>query len=450
MKQLMLSAMHSGAGKTVFVCGLLAALKKRGVSVAALKCGPDYIDPLFHARVLGVPSRNLDLVLQGEKGVMETLSRCKADIGLLEGAMGFYDGAAGTDRASAWDLAVTTNTPVVLVLRPAGTALTLAAQVKGMLSFRENSRIRGLILSQCKESLAAFLAPLLERETGLPVFGYLPSMEAARLDSRHLGLLHPDEIAGMSGRLDEIARQMEKTVQIDALLALAEDGAGEKGGMTQSVPARVPARCRIAVARDAAFSFYYEDQFDRLREAGGEIVFFSPLSDTVLPAGTDGIYLGGGYPELSAKTLSANEAMRRCIQKAVLEGIPTIAEGGGFLYLQKTLEDPEGTSWPMCEILPGAGYQTRGLCRFGYCFMQARADSLLFRSGERVPAHGFHRWDSTDRGSDFVCRSLRGGCWMEGAASPTLYAAFPQLHFGGELPLAERFVEACRQAKTRK
>lgn len=438
MKRLMLSAMHSGAGKTVAVCGLLAALRRRGIDVRAFKSGPDYIDPMFHTRVLGIPSRNLDLFLQGEKGVLATLERNRGEVAVLEGAMGFYDGMAGTDRASAWELACVTDTPVILALRPKGTGITLAAQVRGLMEFRENSHISGLLLTDCKPSLADYLKPVLERETGLPVLGYLPPMAEAVLESRHLGLLTAGEIQDLSERFDRIAEQMEKSVDLPALLDLAaEDGKGA-GNLAFPEP-----KCRIAVAMDEACCFYYADNFDYLRLAGAELVFFSPLRDAHLPEGTDGIYLGGGYPELYARQLSENRSMLDNLREAITGGTPTLAECGGFLLLQKTLEDDKRLAWPAVSVLSGAGFKTGRLQRFGYHDLCAENDSMLFRANERVPVHEFHYWDCTENGSDLLSVKQDGRQWRCGFVSDALYAAFPHLHFGGETPLAERFVRAC-------
>ena len=268
----MLAAMNSGSGKTVVTCALLAALKAQGISVQSFKCGPDYIDPMFHSRVLSVPSRNLDLFLQGEAGVRRTLGRQSAELALIEGAMGFYDGVKGTDRASAWDIARTADVPVVLILRPKGASLTLAAQIRGLQSFRTPSHIAGLLLNDCKPSLYAYLKPILERETGLPVVGFLPPMEEAVLESRHLGLLTAGEIENLTARFEAITRQMEQTVDIDALLALA--GEAPEGQTPSVLP---PVRCKIAVARDEAFCFCYEDNLDLLRENGAELAIFRPL-----------------------------------------------------------------------------------------------------------------------------------------------------------------------------
>lgn len=423
MRALIISAMNSGSGKTVLTCGLLAALKARGMEVQAFKCGPDYIDPMFHSRALTTPSRNLDLFLQGEAGVRRTFARAfGADLALVEGAMGFYDGWRGTDQASAWAVAETADIPVVLVLRPRGASLTLAAQIRGLMDFRSPSHIAGLLLNDCKPSLYAHLKPILEGETGLPVLGYLPPMEEAVLESRHLGLLTAGEVENLSARFEAIARQMERTVDLSALLSLA----GEISVVAAPTPAPVP-RCKIAVARDEAFCFCYADNLDALEDAGAELICFSPIRDLGLPSDADGLYLPGGYPELYARQLSENYSMRESVRQAVAAGLPTVAECGGFLYLQETLEDEQGKTWPMAGVLPGAGYRTGHLQRFGYKKLNAEGDSLLFRKGETVPAHEFHYWDCTR---------------PELVLTKKLYAAFPHLHFGGELPLAERFAEA--------
>lgn len=440
MKRIMLSAMHSGAGKTVAVCALLSALKRRGMDVRAYKCGPDYIDPLFHTRVLGVPSRNLDLFLKGEDGARRALAQCSGEIAVLEGAMGYYDGVAATADASAWDVAVKTDTPVILVLRPKGVGLSLAAQVRGMLQFRQTSQIAGLLLTDCRAHLADYLTPMLERETGLPVLGYLPPMAEAVFESRHLGLQTPDEIEALAARFETIAAQLERTVDLDRLLSLAADG--------EAAPAEIHAAaagCRIAVAQDEAFCFAYADSLDALRNAGAELVFFSPLWDKTLPPEIDGLYLCGGYPELYAEALSKNETMRASVRDAVQRGLPTIAECGGFLYLQTTLEDAEGAAQPMCGVLPGAGMRTGRLQRFGYAWLETDTDSMLFRAGERVPVHEFHYWDSTENGSDLRAVKPDGRQWSCAFAAPRLYAGFPHLPLGGETPLAERFVRTCQQ-----
>ena len=435
MKTIMIAAMHSGAGKTVTTCALLSALKQRGERMQAFKCGPDYIDPMFHEHILGVPSRNLDLFLQGVEGVGKTLSRMDADIAVIEGAMGFYDGLNNTTEASAWDLARLTGTPVVLVVNSKGSGLTLAAKVKGLVDFRPDSGIAALILADTPERRASSLAPVLERETGLPVLGFLPPMEEARFESRHLGLMTAGEITDLSARLE-----------IDRLLILASTSRLRRLGEGDRFSGGRGFCCRIAVARDEAFCFLYADNLDALRDAGAELTFFSPLHDFDLPK-ADGLYLPGGYPELYAERLSENTAILQSIAAAVKSGLPTVAECGGFLYLGQSLEDAEGRAHPMCGVLPGRGFKTGHLQRFGYQTLTAPADSLLFHTGERIPAHEFHYWDCTENGADLRSEKPDGRSWACGFASPSLYAAFPHLHFGGEIPMAKRFVKACEQWK---
>ena len=438
MKSVMIAAMHSGAGKTVMSCALMAALKKRGLRVQAFKSGPDYIDPMFHSRVLGVESRNLDLFLQGEAGVKRSFSRASGDLALVEGAMGYYDGINGGTDASAWALADLLELPTILVLRPKGSGVSLAAQVCGMRDFRRESRIAGLLLADCTDPLAAMLRPILERECDLPVLGHLPPMEEARIESRHLGLLTAAEVEDLTARFDRIAETLEQSIDLDALLYLLPDR--EVKPYREERKAK---RCRIAVARDEAFCFQYADNLDALQDARAELCFFSPLRDHALPEGVSGLYLSGGYPELHAESLARNRSMRDAIRGALSAGMPTVAECGGFLYLQQTLEDPQGVAFPMCGALPGQGFRTGKLQRFGYQTLTAETDSLLFQKGEIAPAHEFHYWDSTENGTALCSEKADGRSWRCGYADAQLYAAFPHLHFGGALPMARRFVKAC-------
>ncbi len=448
MKCLMIAAPASGSGKTVLMCGLLAALSRRGLSLEAFKCGPDYIDPMYHRQVLGVPSHALDLFLQGEAGVKRTLAGQRADLALIEAAMGYYDGVNGTDEASAWRIAGIAEAPVVLAVRPEASSVTLAAEIAGMLCFRDPSRIVGVILTDCSSSRADLLAPIIERECALPVLGYLPSMEEAQFASRHLGLLTPAEIEDHAARFAAVADQLELTVDLDALLDLAGDVADPVTSKetTSELSPNAEACCTIAVARDEAFCFYYEDSLDALRSAGAELVFFSPLHDEALPA-SDGLYLGGGYPELYAEGLAANTAMREQVCAAVRAGLPTVAECGGYLYLQHELDDPDGRPWPMAGAFDeeSTGYATSALRRFGYLTLGSDQDTLLVHGGEQIPAHEFHHWDVTADGADLIATKPNGMQWRCGHATPVLYAAFPHLHLAGEYPLAQRFADAAAQ-----
>lgn len=446
MIECMLAAPASGSGKTAMACALLAVLHKRGLAPCAFKCGPDYIDPMFHRAVLGVESHNLDLFLCERDTVRALYARHTAahSAAVVEGVMGFYDGVGGvTARASAWHVADTLDLPVLMVLRPRGVSLTLAAQVRGLLAFRQPSHIAGILLNDCSPMLAQSLAPMLERETGVPVLGYLPHMSEAAFESRHLGLYTAAEISGLAARIGALAAQLEQSVDMPRLLALCGRHRGNDAAREREAPAQKQPAARIAVARDEAFCFAYAETLDALRDAGAELLFFSPVHDAALPEGTGGLYLPGGYPELYAVQLSQNEAMRRSVRIAVEKGLPTVAECGGFLYLGQSLEDEDGVVHPMAGALPGAGVRRQKLVRFGYAQLTAKADSLLLRAGEMVPVHEFHYWDSTQNGDAFTAQKpATGRSWACGFAGPALYAGFPHLYFAGRPELAGRFVRA--------
>ena len=440
--RLMFCAPASGSGKTTVTCAVLRALLRRGLRPMACKSGPDYIDPMFHSRVLGAQSCNLDLFFFSRSAARALLARNAehADVTVLEGAMGYYDGIAMSSNASAWDLACTTDTPAVLVVDGRGRALSAAAEVQGFRSFRQPSRIAGVVLNRVSPMLYPRLAETITRETGLPVFGYLPVMEDCVIESRHLGLVTAAEIGDLQEKLDRMARQAEQTMDLDGLLALARSAPALD--TEAPAPEPVPGRPGIAVARDKAFCFYYEASLQVLRDLGAELIPFSPLKDAALPENIQGLYLGGGYPELYAETLSHNETMRRSVYEAVTGGMPTVAECGGFLYLHRTLKDPSGTSWPMAGVLDAEGYPTGKLSRFGYVTLTAEDDSLLFRRGETMPAHEFHYWDSTAPGRDFLARKPQSTRhWQAGVATETLYAGFPHFHFASKPETARRFLE---------
>lgn len=440
--RILFCAPASGSGKTTVTCAVLRALLRRGLRPMACKSGPDYIDPMFHSRVLGAQSCNLDLFFFSRSAARALLARNaeSADVTVLEGAMGYYDGIAMSSDASAWDLACTTDTPAVLVVDGRGRAFSTAAEVHGFRSFRQPSRIAGVVLNRVSPMLYPRLAEVITRETGLPVFGYLPVMEDCVIESRHLGLVTAAEIGDLQEKLDRMARQAEQTMDLDGLLALARSAPA----LDTEVPAPEPVTGRpgIAVARDKAFCFYYEASLQVLRDLGAELIPFSPLKDKVLPENIQGLYLGGGYPELYAETLSRNETMRSSVYEAVTGGMPTIAECGGFLYLHRTLKDQSGTSWPMAGVLDAEGYPTGKLSRFGYVTLTAEDNSLLFRRGETMPAHEFHYWDSTAPGRDFLARKPQSNQhWQAGVATETLYAGFPHFHFASKPETARRFLE---------
>ena len=441
MIQFLLAAPRSGSGKTTMTCALLMALKRRGCAPCAFKSGPDYIDPMFHRAVLGVESRNLDLFFSAPETVRTLYAKGAAGHGaaVCEGAMGFYDGLGGvSDRASAWHLADTLGLPVLLVVEPKGQSLTLAAELKGLDSFRTPSHIAGILLNNCTARMHALLAPMLEEETGLPVLGFLPKLPEAVIGSRHLGLYTAAEVENLQQKLALLADAAEEHIDWPRLLALCEKE-------PPALPARAetpPARVRIAVAQDEAFCFTYAETLEAFRDAGAEVVFFSPLRDTALPENIGGLYLPGGYPELHARELSENTSLLREIKRKIESGLPTAAECGGFLYLGQSLTDAEGQSWPMAGVLPGEAKDAGRLVRFGYAALSADSDSMLFRVGESFPIHEFHHWDSTANGTALAAKKPVGGAaWRCGFVDEHFYAGFPHLYWAGT-PLPQRFAAA--------
>lgn len=440
MKRLMISAAGSGMGKTVLTGGLIRCFMRLGYTVAPFKCGPDYIDPMFHSLVAKNPCRNLDLFLQGKEGTLKTFKKTDAEIKIIEGVMGYYDGVGGGIKASSYEIADLTDTPVILTVYPDKIKGNVTEELKRLKEYREPSNIKGVIITGCDEEAYRSVFGQIKNETGLRVFGYLPVNESAEFASRHLGLVGAREIEDLQERFNHIADLLSEHADIEGLLETAECKARmEEDNGVPFTKEEVKIRCRIAVAYDEAFSFYYEDNLDELRDAGAEPVFFSPIRDRLPNA--DGLYIGGGYPELYLKELSGNRELALSIKEAVRSGMPTIAECGGFLYLQRIMSDKNGDEYPMAGVFEGKGFHTDRLKRFGYIKAVADRDSLLFKAGEEIPAHEFHYWDCTENGGDLNAEKSDGRSWRFGFVTDNLYAGFPHFHFGGQYGMAERFVK---------
>ena len=455
----MIAAPGSGSGKTLVTCGLLRLLQRHGLRPAAFKCGPDYIDPMFHRKVLGIPSGNLDMFFSPGEAVREvfrgTLRRHPADIAVIEGVMGYYDGggASGTE-ASSFELAKQTDTPVILVVRAKGMARSVVPLLKGFTAYEApGGKIRGVILNGVSKSTAARMKQWIEEETDLRVAGYLPQDSALSWDSRHLGLLQPEELKDLDGQLDRLADLMEETIDTEVLLSIAGvEGRRvpeERTSETKAAEKQMPEEDGpvIAVARDEAFSFYYEENLEVLRECGARIKFFSPLHDRELPD-ADGLLIGGGYPELHAAELEANTAMREQIRARAAEGMPVLAECGGFMYLQEYLEVPGGT-FRMCGVLPGVCRKTDHLVRFGYLELTGKTrDAGYLPAGHRIRGHEFHYYDSTDNGD--ACEALKPGKssrWDCMKVQGNIMAGFPHLWYRSDPAFAAAFVERCMERR---
>ena len=440
---ILIAAPSSGSGKTTITCGILSALKRRGINAVSFKCGPDFIDPLFHERVLGVPSYNLDLFLAGGDSVKRTYAAAAkdADITVTEGVMGYYDGlSASSDFASAYHTANVIKVPVILVVNARGKALSAIAEIQGFMNFRPNSRIAGVIFNQMSEGVYNSLKDEV-KNLGITPLGYLPKTDGIVIESRHLGLTTPQDIADIDKRLRTLADMLEKTVDFDALLEIAESAEDI------SVPER-PAESErysvnIAVAKDEAFCFLYRDNIALLERYGARVQYFSPLYDKALPDATDGLILPGGYPEIYAKQLSENKAMLRAIKESVQNGMPTLAECGGFMYLHSNMEGMNKEFYPMCGVIGGRAYRTEKLQRFGYVILTANADNPYLKGGE-LRAHEFHYFDSDeDMTACTAKKPLSERAWECMIARGNLFAGFPHIYYDSNREFIKNFLSRC-------
>lgn len=451
---ILFAAPKSGSGKTLITCGFLQALIKRGLRPCSFKCGPDYIDPMFHRYVLQIPGANLDSFFLDEEEVERsfnrTIVRNGSDIAVIEGVMGYYDGVGGIHtQASAYDISRITRTPVILILDGKGASLSLAATVKGFAGFRPDSRIEGVILNRTSPAVAARLAKQIEAETGIPVVGSLPEAPEYSFESRHLGLFLPGEIDSLRRRLECLAEQMEKTVDIGRILSIAgagevkcrESGEADHAGLAELIIAGENAggkKVRIAVARDEAFCFYYQENLDLLEAQGAELVNFSPLHDKELPGDVAGLILGGGYPENYAGELSENKEMLRSIREAWQQEIPVLAECGGFLYLHDRLEGSDGIDYPMAGIYKMRAFRTGKLGRFGYI-------SLTSPDGANLKGHEFHYWESENPGEAWLAEKpaseRKWRCIHQDGAR---ICGFPHLYYLSAPSFTEQWLEQCR------
>ncbi len=435
----------SGCGKTTVVCGVLSALAKRGMKVLSYKVGPDYIDPMFHKKVTGVSSSNLDVFLTGENGVKNIIAKNseKFDISVIEGVMGFYDGAVGS-FASSCHIGNLTNTPSILVVNPKGMGISLAALVGGFLNFEKNG-IKAVILNNVSEKMISYYKKIIEENCAIKVLGGLPFCSENSVESRHLGLVTANEILNLKNKIENLAKLCEKYIDIDELINIAKGASDfeyekiEIGKVCENV--------KIAVAKDDAFCFYYEENLEILEKMGAEIEFFSPLEDFELPCDCNGVYIGGGYPELYLRELSQNKKIISDIKKRVLNNMPVFAECGGFMYLHSSICNNE-EEYPMVGIIEGKAELTKNLVDFGYVSLTAEKDNVMCKKGESINAHEFHYSKSSDKGDCFLAKKISNG--NERTTIHTfgnVFCGYPHLHFYGNLDFAKRFLLKCKDWK---
>ena len=359
--RILLTAPSSGSGKTLITCGLLHALKNRGKKVISFKCGPDYIDPMFHSMILGTKSRNLDTFFADEDTVRYLFEKNSNgyDLAVLEGVMGYYDGLGGiSTRSSAYEVAQVTDTPVILCVDGKGSSVSLVALIKGFLEYKGDSRIRGVILNRVSGMLYPRLKEMIESQLPVRVVGYVPYVPDCVLESRHLGLVTPDEITDLKERVEKLAEILETSIEWDVLDEIAGSNRTiserdmQENVLVRKVTGQDKPSVTIGVARDEAFCFFYEDNLQLLQELGAKLLYFSPLHDKKLPEYVDGLMFHGGYPELYAEALSKNTEMLDSVREALQNGVPCMAECGGFMYLHEQMEDMNHRPWTMAGIIP--------------------------------------------------------------------------------------------------
>lgn len=445
--RIMIAGVSSGSGKTTAVCTVLSLLKRENIAVKACKCGPDYIDPMFHKTVTGVPCANLDPFFCGEDLLGYLLCKNAGEsITVIEGVMGYYDGTGKTgSENSTYTVAKRTGTPVVLVVDAKGASASLLATVEGFLNYAPDSGIKGVLFNRISKMNYENVTRLMKdrfKDTVIPV-GYIPELpEPCRIPSRHLGLVTAAEIGDLTERINKTAELCRETVDIKAMLSLA-DRASEL--MFTAPPIKRYGRIRLAVAYDRAFCFYYDDTLKAFEEAGAEIRYFSPLSNEPVPKDCDGLIIGGGYPELYANELEANAISKQSVSAAISSGMPTVAECGGFQYLGKELDGRE-----MCGVLSHSSSDAGHLVRFGYVTLRSKKDGLFGKAGTELRAHEFHYWDSTDKGNGFTARKPNGREWECAVYTDTLYAGYPHLFLPSNPEAFENFCKKCLAYKENK
>jgi len=447
--RLLVAATGSGAGKTTVTIGLMAALRARGLTVAAFKCGPDYLDPTYHARVTGGVSHNLDGWMMGREAVVATFSRAvrHADVAVIEGMMGLFDGASPiTDESSSAEIAKWLDAPAILVVDASGMSRTVAAVAQGFAHFDPALRFAGLICNRVGSRGHLDLLRMASQE--FPVLGGLPERTASAFPERHLGLYSANEKHVPRELIEQWERLAIEWFDLDAIIALARSAPPLELGaeMHDQRSESMTPRCRIGVALDDAFHFYYEDNLKRLEALGAEIVNFSPVHDRELPA-VDGLYFGGGYPEALAHELSSNRTMISAVRDFAARGGPIYAECGGLMYLTRAIHTLDGASFPMAGLISADTVMHDRLQALGYVEVETVAPSILGAAGLRFRGHQF-RYSTLEpepAGIDLVyaVRPRWGNELVEGYRAANLLASYVHAHWASNPSAAAGLVESC-------
>ena len=440
--RLIIAATQSGSGKTTITAGLLAALKKRGLNVQSYKVGPDYIDTGWHSLASGKISHNLDSWLVGSDKLKEIFMTTSsgADVSIIEGVMGLYDGGRGGISSTA-EISKLLSAPVILVIDAKSMGTSAAAVALGFREFDRTINFAGVILNRLgSDSHKKIIVDALDK-LGIKCFGAIKRNEEFHLPERHLGLVPTTENKS-ADVIKKICAAVDEQIDVDALIELAK---GQCVMRNAQCAIKISPTIKIAIAKDEAFNFYYGESLRELERRGAEIIFFSPLNDEHLPK-VDGLIIGGGFPEMFAARLEQNKNIRAEIFRAAQAGLPIFAECGGFMYLMKNLIDFNGKSFEMCGVLDGSATMTNKLQTVGYVEAEILSDCVIGKAGDKIRAHEFHFSTATSTGDKiFKCRRMRtGNEYFAGATKKNLVASYLHIHFAGCPNAAKNFVDACK------
>ncbi|MEE6132481.1 cobyrinate a,c-diamide synthase [Priestia sp. GS2] len=450
-RRIVIAGIESGVGKTTLTIGLMGALRQKGYVVQGFKCGPDYIDPTYHTAVTGRISRNIDSWMLEEKMIAAIINHASdgADISVVEGVMGFYDGKAPTsNHGSTAELSILTNSPVILVVDCSGMARSAAAIVKGFQLLSEEVNIVGVIANRVgSQGHFQLIQAAVEQECGIPVVGYLPKYEQFSMPERHLGLIPSIERGDLQPFFHELSEAILKTIDVEKIYKLAK--APTLKGDTTIFSLQTPFKVKIAVARDAAFNFYYEENLQLLKAKGAELIYFSPLQGEVVPSNIDGLYIGGGFPEEFAEELASRNEVKESIKQAVHRGTPTLAECGGFMYLTEAIVTTDKEKFEMVGVIPGEAYMQTQLAALGYREIEGAKGNFLLEGGVKAKGHEFHY--STFHSAEKLPHAYRTtsmiGVKDEGYLKENLIAGYTHFHFGSSAKLVENWINKCEKFK---
>ncbi len=443
--RVMLSAGSSGSGKTTLTLGVLSALMQKKVNLCAFKCGPDYIDPMFHSKVIGAKCRNLDTFLMGEENTKFSLynNSKNSEISIIEGVMGYYDGLLGkSDIHSTYHIAKVTKTPTIIVINGKGAAYTTIALLKGLIDFRADSNIKGVIFNNITAMTYKFLHDLVVNELNIKPLGYIEHNSEFSLESRHLGLITASEVDKLAEMTQKLGENISKTVDLDGLIEIAKT-AIEFEVNTPSITKQFK-DLTIGIALDKAFCFYYQDNLDLLEQLGANLQFFSPLEDKELPKNLDGLIIGGGYPELYLEKIAQNKSMLNSIKMSLENNLPCLAECGGFMYLGESIQGNDGEYHQTVNFLQGNSHKKEKLQRFGYFTLTANIENFMLLKGENINCHEFHYWDSDNCGDNFTAQKpttqRQHNCII---CKNNVIAGYPHIHFYGNTSFPINFLKKC-------